>query len=226
MLHVVSSQPLSKAEKKALQFAYHHNLRFFAANSFAARVIVCHSADEWKKASQYYFFEFARGVVLRDGTVVLKSPQLAKRSHALWTKIAVHEFNHAVWCLMHKSRKRREIWTPIWLVEGLACFVARNDIILSKRETLRQLRRSDINDWLPYRYRATLFPNSEMVRLYYSVWYYFVCWLDGCYGEQLAALIEEMPKVRGKHDIQSKVRSCFKKELDDLFSEWLLTHKA
>lgn len=201
---IISSSPLSPAEERALDAAVAKNRKFFGFPTPPLRVIVCHSAAEWRRASRYYYFDFARGVVLRDGTVVLKNRVLAKRSLTAWSKIAAHEINHSYWCTLRG--RRRDLWSPIWLVEGLACYVAGNDVVVSQQKLKGLLRNVSQRPLLPYRYRAALFRGREDVTFFYSLWCHFVRWLQRRKRKGMAKLLRQMEEIASMAQFDAAVK--------------------
>ncbi len=174
-IRVRSTQPLTPRESKSVTSALTRNAEFFGFKISSLTIVICHSKREWKAESKYYFHPLARGLVLRDGTVVVKSRKLGGISLKKWENILTHEVNHSYWCSL--SRRGRDLWSPLWLVEGLACIVGKNYPIRSSQELQRRIVRIQIGNALPFRYRAALVRTAEEVRLRYSIWREFVEWM-------------------------------------------------
>lgn len=191
-----TSRPLSSQERRAILSALAINESFFGYPLPHLLLVVCHSKAEWKRATKYYHFEFARGVVLRDGTVIVKSPKLAQRSITQWKKVVAHEINHTYWAEL--SPRGRDLWSPIWLLEGLACLVAKNDVVMGAPEMRRAVGQLPANSLLPYRYRASLFPDYQTVKAYYSLWYHFLVWLTRKEPEGLQRLLRRRRSLYSK----------------------------
>ena len=174
-LRVRSSLPLNLLERRAITRAIEKNRSFFGFKVPSITIVVCHSNKEWKRETKYYFHPIARGLVLRDGTVVVKSRHLGGISLRKWKNILTHEVNHSFWCSL--SRRGRDLWSPLWLVEGLACVVGGNYPIRTSRELARRITQLRKGTILPFRYRASLVKTAKDVRLQYSIWRAFVEWL-------------------------------------------------
>jgi hypothetical protein len=218
-LKVQSSRPLSAKECKALRAALVVNENFFGYSLPRVNIVVCHSKGEWRRATTYYHFEFARGVVMRDGTVVVKSPLLARRSVQQWQKIVAHEINHAFW--MRRSARGRDLWSPIWLLEGLACFVAKNDIVMNARAMKEAVRHLQVRSLLPYRYRAALFPDYRTVKIYYSLWCHFLRWLTRTKPSGLAHLLQRRRQLSSKALFDREFRRTYGDGADELLRKYL-----
>lgn len=218
-LLVQSSRTLSGKEWKALRAALVVNENFFGYSLPRLNVLVCHSRGEWKRATAYYHFEFARGVVMRDGTVVVKSPLLARRSVEQWQKIVAHEINHAFW--MQGSSRGRDLWSPIWLLEGLACLVAKNDVVMHARAMRKAVRQLRVRSLLPYRYRASLFPDYETVRRYYSLWCHFLRWLTRSEPDGLTRLLRRRELFSSKAIFDREFRRIWGDDASGLLSRYL-----
>ncbi len=228
---VVSSEPLNAAERRAIAQAYAPNRRLFGRDLAKLKLIVCHSPKEWRRESRYYYFPFANGLVLRDGTVVVKSRRLAGKSFAEWGKIITHEFNHSFY-IQGRSRGR-DLWSPIWFLEGLACYVAGNDVVLSRKELADKLlllpgmkigAASDAavrHALLPYRYRAALFPNAKQLILHYSLWCHFVGHLAKRRASGIKQLLRRLHTCSEKAQFESCVREIWGWGLERLIEEFL-----
>lgn len=115
-LDVVNSHKTSPALKKAINSALGVNYGFFGFRLPGVKIVVCHTPEEWRENSKYYYLNPAG---LRDGTVVVKSPTFAKISLSSWQRIVTHELNHVYWIHLHP--RGRDLSAPIWFLEGLAC---------------------------------------------------------------------------------------------------------
>lgn len=218
-LHISTSRPLSSQERRAILSALAINESFFGYPLPHLLLVVCHSNAEWKRATKYYHFEFARGVVLRDGTVVVKSPKLAQRSITQWKKIVAHEINHTYWAEL--SPRGRDLWSPIWLLEGLACLVAKNDVVMSVREMRKAVRSLPVDSLLPYRYRASLFPDHQAVRIYYSLWCHFLVWLTSKKPQGVRQLLRQRRNLRSQAMFERQFKGIWSSSPSKLLSVYL-----
>ena len=122
-LSVTSDSPVTSRFLAHVRRATEINRRYFGAAPGPIRIVVCDSPASWKGESKYYFFPFARGLVLRDGTLVVKSRRLARLSDSEYGRLLVHEMNHLFW--LRITGGGPAMWSPNWMVEALACDAAR-----------------------------------------------------------------------------------------------------
>ncbi len=134
----------------------------------------------------------------------MKSPRLGGRTVKSWQKIATHEVNHAVWRQLRG--RNTDVWSPIWLIEALACYVARNDVIYPRARLIRILKSRFPPPNLYYRYRASLFPDAETVRFLYSLWFYFFSWLGDTCGYDMRAFVRKAASSATKKDCDQVLR--------------------
>lgn len=224
LIKIKSTKKISKAEIKVISDAYISNKKYFNFDLPHLNVVSSHSSDEWRIQSKYYYFEFARGLVLRDGTVVVKNKKLAKKSSAAWGKILTHEINHSYWCeLRKKNQNRRELWSPIWLAEGMACFVAKNDFILplqklKKISTHQQFSKTS----LPYRYSSSLFKSAEDIIILYSLWTNFFIYLSKR-GLTKTKLINLISKNASKSSFDRNFKNLMGQLPNEVYFDYLKT---
>ncbi len=132
------------------------------------RVTVVNNILEWRaSAGPYAHLEFALGVTLDNGDVVVKSPEYGNIDFDRFAKLIAHELNHSFW--VHNFGKLGAGWTPNWVVEGLANFVASPRDLLAPDEILELSRQRKIGpESLEFQYRDLTGP-EELVFLY-SLW--------------------------------------------------------
>ncbi len=180
-----SQRSIATSVQRSCAEAYALNEKLFGRGPERVVVVIAHSVAEWRRACRYYSFPLAKALVLHDGTLVLKSRALTGYSISNYHKVIIHEMNHVFWCALFRGR--RNVWDPIWLVEGLACLVARNHYLLPLSVLKARMRRGRKLP-LPYRYTGKILrlASRRELELYYSYWAHFAAWL--CQG-RLARLV-------------------------------------
>ena len=99
---IKSSKPIDSQTKKAINNSWKRGFEFFRDVTIKPfRVVVCHSLSEFKKEAKYYYDSFSTAVVLRNKTIVIKSPNLIEKE-GKWKKsdfqdILTHEVVHYFW---------------------------------------------------------------------------------------------------------------------------------
>ena len=115
LITISSNEQCESRLRQAIQEAYSINRAFFAFKpKRPIHVIVCRSRAQWQTECQEYYHPRAVGVVLRDGTMVVKSPTLCRLKWFKYKRVLRHEMNHAFWVqLMGPS----QVWSPFWLLQ-------------------------------------------------------------------------------------------------------------
>lgn len=130
------------------------------------RVTICCNQEEWRReASEYANLDYAWGVTLDNGGVVLRHPSLSGIDSSRFSRVVTHELSHCFWIHCFPLAG----WSPIWLVEGVANVVAATRDLMPL-EDVRAAARQGIFDpkMLEHQYRPFR-DQSELVRCY-SLW--------------------------------------------------------
>jgi len=190
-------------------------------------ITLCSTQQEWLKAIKYYRWPNAAGVVLRNGDIALKAPDLlvvqAKEKqrtrisgHAMkkWHKqlekwstkavknVILHEFSHVFWTHHYKTTQ------PNWLNEGLASAVQITHSI-TKEEVINGIKERKLNEKsLLYRMRIQKHPGGKKGGLYYyNLWRYFTLFVT---NNNLRRAVQFMDEY-SKRPSRKKYEHLFKK---------------
>jgi|GEM_PF-1754072 len=103
---------------------YEKNKSFFGITVPKYKIIICHSEKLFKKYSKYRYSAWAKGVRLRDNTIVIRSQREISRAYKLhgggksFDSAITHEINHVF--ASNTWLKRG----PYWLFEGIAMYLS------------------------------------------------------------------------------------------------------
>lgn len=177
---VVTTRPIGTELESELRAAYEANVSLFGKRPPSFRVVICHGDAEWRKACKYYYFPVARGVVLRDRSMIVKSREMLGAEAGDYRGLLRHEMNHVFW--LSFCRSERSPWNPFWVCEGLACLAGGSPFLVSERETRGKLTAMKIGaEILYYSFRRKHLDSPEKIETLYSVWFHFLRFL--CQGD-------------------------------------------
>jgi hypothetical protein len=193
--------------------ALHINSRQYGRRLDEVSVWFCDSDAELKKASGSYYVSFARGLVTRQGNIVLRTPGFAGVGLSDFRRIVVHEMNHLYW-LRFVARKG-VLWSPLWLVEALALRTAQNRYILTLPALRKELARLPSKEFktasvLHFRYQKKRISSREHLRILYSLWVHFSWYLAPRSSRQLIEAVQRAKslKKREVNSALSRVVGC------------------
>jgi len=209
------SKPITINLKRYVIKAFNTNKKFFGKKlSKKFNIVICDSEKEFKKESKYYYFPFGSGTVLRDGTLVVKSPELTKMNNRIYQILLDHETNHVFFALIYGTTK------PVWIQEGLANILTWK--IFSKRKTLEIIKKKKItSNIIKYRYLYRDFSSGKQVNLMYSIWKYFIEYLTKNNPRILIKFMDAYIKKPTKYHYKKLFKRFFKKTEKEAYSEFV-----
>jgi hypothetical protein len=181
------------------------------------KIIICDTRKEFKKEAKYHYRKWSTATVLRDATLVTRSPGLIEKI-GRWKRkdfqnIMNHEMNHVFWTDFYGTAK------PCWLCEGLACYIG-NNYLLTKNELLKIVKKYKVDpSILDYRYlKRNLtghFPR-------YPVWANFTQYLAKRYSaSKLIRLMDRYIKNPRKSNYMRIFVEIFGKTDKELFNKFI-----
>lgn len=218
-LRIISSKKVSSKTKQEVNAAYKGCVDFFEYDDIGSfLVVLCHTKQEFKKESRYYYVPYATALVLRNKNIITKSPELIK-SEKRWSEkdfvnILAHEMAHSFWYSMLK------VWTPNWLSEGIACNIGKQ-FFLSKKEMKKLLQKDHVDfSFIDFRYLPKKLGTHTIDR--YKVWSNFTRYLLKSYGKKKVLLIlKKYAKNKNKSNYESLFISIYKKSVRQMFKEYI-----
>lgn len=202
--------------------AYRLNRQLFGRDIPEFDFIICDDDLFWKQASREYYVPWAKAVVLRNGTVVIRFPSGGgAKAKAEFMALARHEINHAFWRFLHLSRRER--WCPFWLAEGLACHLAGHRYCPPAGTLARLVRDNNIRRLLPYRYRAGFLRGREDLTAYYAFWSSFTGALIKAHGAAVMRVVLCHAAHPGRGAFMAACKRLLGQPLDVLAREFIRT---
>lgn len=215
---IFSNKKIDDNLVKIFKKAYSINNSLFKRSPEKFKIIVCDTEKEFKKEAKYYYQKWGTATVLRNKTLVTRSPDFVKKI-GKWKKknfpnIMTHEVNHVFWYDTYKK------WTPNWLVGGLACHIG-NNLILSKNELKKIIKRYNMDhSILNYRYLKRNFKRGHYPR--YPIWANFTRYIVKKYSiNKLIKLMNEYIKNPRKKHYQKVFKNIFGLTDKELFKKFL-----
>ncbi len=215
------NRPVSDEIAGMVARAYRLNRRLFGSDAPAFDFIICDDDFFWKKESREYFVPWAKAVVLRNGTVVIRFPSGGVSAKAEFSQLARHEINHVFWRFLHMSRRER--WCPFWLAEGLACHIAGSRYRPPAGALARLVRGNSVMRLLPYRYRAGFLRSREDLTVYYAFWSSFTGALISAHGAAVVRLILCHAARPGQASFMALCKRLLGQPLEVLLREFIRT---
>jgi hypothetical protein len=188
------------------------NKNLFGKNILKFNIYLCDNEKEFKKESKYYYFPHAAGTVLRDSTIVIKTPEFLKRSKKEYQGLITHEMNHSFSIFLFKTQK------PIWIHEGLANLI-QNKLYINKKELIKILRNKN-EEILKYRYLKRDFDSIEKIKLNYSTWFLFLKFITKNQPRKIVQLMNEFSRNPSKKNYDKLFIKFFEKNLKNKFKEF------
>lgn len=196
---ITRNKPIPASAVKVIIEAYQTNLKVFGTGLSNLKIVICDNTLEWEQACKYYHVPFARGCVLRDGTICIKSKQFGQMSNIKFKKLLLHEINHAFW--LKKFSVKGVLWQPFWICEGFACLVGKDSFIKNKQATAKRLKRENYGPKaLLYSFQPNKFKSKQDIITYYSCWYHILG--HGCSGD-LSKVVKFMKSYKRKPSRES-----------------------
>jgi len=202
---------------KLFDTAYNINYIFFNNPIPRFKIIVCHSNSEFKKEARYYYTKWATAIVLRNGNLVIKYPEIStKWKKSDYPNIINHEMNHVFWALLYNTTK------PLWLLEGLASSIGKN---FSDYDLKKLTNDFKINSKiLHYRYIKEKLAGHIP---FYPIWQGFVDYLINKFGGRKVIILlnrySKNPVIDNYHKLFEQI---FGKSERQLFNEFLKSINA
>ena len=213
---IISSRPVDINLSRSFDKAYEANRRLFGKNPGEFRIIICHSQEEFRKESKYYYTKWATATVLRNGKLVIKSPFMkTKWRRSYYPNIIMHEMCHVFWTRLYRTTK------PLWLNEGLACHAGKNFSGYDLKMLVGENKIS--SSILQYRYIKKRLTGHIP---FYPVWQGFVDHLILKNGSQeIIALMDGYSKKPDKERYDKIFRRVFGDSEKRIFNGFLMSLK-
>lgn len=176
-------------EYEQLVTAIEYNEHFFNSTLPQIKVFICSHKESFKQHSREMYYKFSSGCVRNDLALILKSKDFLKITRLDYQRLILHEVNHVAFKSFYGS------WRPIWLCEGLACFVAQNEYLHSERHSIETFKNIPISSVLSFMYRRALFTSKDHTVDLYSIWYHFTRYLIGLDKKKLLRLMNAYSKA-------------------------------
>ena len=195
---------------KAILESFRVNKKIFGSAPKKFNVFVCDTEEEFKKHAKYWYHEKATATVLLDNTLVTRSPEFIGKKGLFKRKqfqdIINHEMNHAFLGKYYTGS------SPVWLIEGLACYVG-------KFPEIPEIKKLDYSI-LEYRYIKKRFRKNKFLK--HGFWRGFVEYIDKKYSiKKLIILMKEYGKNPVKKNYEELFLKIFKKTEKELFREFV-----
>lgn len=198
--------------------AFSVNKSIFKKSPKKFKIVICDSEEDFKKEAKYYYQKWSAATVLRDCTLVTRSPEFAKREFQTDAKyfqmLMNHEMCHVFWQSFYSCTN------PIWLDEGLACHIG-NHFILSGKELKQMVGKYNVTTAiLDYRYLKRKFDKGHIPN--YPIWATFTRWLAEKYSvEKLVQLMEIYSRNQTKTNYEVVFKKIFGKSDKSMFKQFL-----
>lgn len=199
--------------------AFLKNKKLFNKTPKKFKIIICDNQEELKKNAKYYYQSWMTATVLRDSTLVTKSPDFIERKRKFKKKdfpsIINHEMNHVFWNDFYKATCK-----PCWLLEGFAVY-AGGGFKSTKKELKEMIKKYDVDySILQYRYLERNFKKGHIP--IYPVWGEFTRFIAKKYGaKKIVKLLDEYSKTLKRKDYDKTFNYIFKKTEKELFGKFL-----
>lgn len=199
------------------------NSQLFPREPSVLRITVVNNLSEWReKSGPYHKLDFAWGVTLDDGHVVIKSPFFSDISPSTFAKVLCHEVNHAYW--VDNFGLTGAGWGPHWIVEGLANLIAPARDLFSREEVISlAIERRATSAALEYGYEEIR--GVDDLRYRYSLWRAAVAELaPGGNAERLMKCLCDFCSNPGEDNFRKAFCAQFGVPLEDFFE--MLMHQS
>jgi hypothetical protein len=203
--------------------SYRVNARLFKASIANLRVVICDNQQDLKQASGSYYVPFAKGLVTKQGAVVVRTPQFAEIDLDGFGRILTHEINHLFW--LRTISSKGNLWHPLWLVEALALQTAQNRYVLSKQKLAQALRKLPANkrnseQLLHFRFEKRRLASRQDLVILYSLWSHFSAYL---FPNNLGRLVRLLQRAKPltKARTQTLLERATGRPLEELFDSFL-----
>lgn len=206
--------------------SYRVNSRLFKSSISSLRVIICDTQEDLKRASGSYYVPFAKGLVTKQGFVVVRTPQFAEINLDGFGRILTHEINHLFW--LNTISSKGNLWHPLWLVEALALQTAQNRYVLKKHKLALAISKLDskklnAEQLLHFRYEKRRLKSKQDLVVLYSLWSHFAAYLFPKNLGRLVRLLQQ-EKPLSKARTQAIFERATGKSLDVLFESFLIDY--
>lgn len=214
---LLRNKPINKNLISVFKKAYRKNIKFFRKQPNKFKIIICDTKKELKENTKI-FHKWSTASV-EGNKLITRSPQwveeIKKFTKGEYGKIMTHEISHIFWNKIYKTRK------PIWLYEGLACYIGENDIY-TKKELKRLIQKYNIKNtrYLEYRFLRRNYKKGSMPR--YPLWANFTRYIIKRYSvNRLIRLIDKYTKNPSRTNYNTFFNNIFGKSEKQLFNEFL-----
>ena len=201
----------------AFRNAFRVNKKFFRNKPRKFSIIICNTEQELKDQAKYYYQPWLTATVLRNCTLVSRSPEFVAKV-GRWKRkdfqsIMNHEVSHVFWLDFYGITK------PVWFSEGLANHIGKN-MMLPSHELARMMRKHHVNhSLLDYRYLKRKFNLGHIPR--YPVWDNFTRYLSRRFGDKkLLQFLSVYMKKQTKKNYANSFIHIFGSTDKRLFSEF------
>ncbi len=215
---IFSNKKTGKSLELIFRNAWLKNKRIFRKTPSKFRIVICDTEREMKKKAKYYYKPRITATVLRDNTLVTRSPgfieKIGKFSRKDFPKIVNHEMNHVFWNDFYNTTK------PVWLLEGFACYAGENEMV--GKDRIKKIIKEREVDYsiLHYRYIESKF--AKVRPFAYKIWGGFTRFIIKKHGAgSIVRLMNEYSKkIAGRH-YDRVFKRIFRKPEEELFEDYL-----
>lgn len=163
---ITRNQRIDNELMNVFKRAYSLNKKIFRKGIKEFRIFVCDTEKDIRKKSKNFYQKWGTAYVINNRDLITRSPDFVERV-GMWKRedfqnLMNHEMNHVFYQSIYGSHK------PVWLMEGLACYVGKN-FILQKNELKKLILKHDVDSAiLDHRYLRRKFRQGHFPR--YPVW--------------------------------------------------------
>ncbi len=220
---LISKEKVDDKTVRSIREAFKKNKKIFGKVPRKFDILFCDTEKELKKEAKYYYQPWMTATVLRDNTIVTRSPDFIEKKGRFrkkdFSSIMDHEMNHVFWNDFYNATCK-----PVWLLEGFAIYAGKG-FIMTKKELKNMIEDYDIDySILQYRYLERNFRKGHIPL--YPIWGAFTQFLVEKYGhKRIVGLMDRYSEklTRGHYD--KLFREIFGKTEKQVFDEFLKRFK-